>query len=232
MHLLSTLFLVIQCLHALANVEKTIFTAPEHVPIPRDAAIDNLLLYSLNPARLKIRKYLNASFPSDDKPHGEESWALLEGLRPGQRYELRVCWLATQPTVFRLDTYTMAESFETSGLISSLSTYSYSRRDALAESDVNELVASKYVPSAGADNTSLLFLRIQAAADYFSLNKTLMEIVPPVHVDLILDPYLLNVFPRSLVPTAIYIAIIAFFSWFLADRSNGVERASARKKLL
>jgi hypothetical protein len=43
-----------------------------------------------------------------------------------------------------------------------------------------------------------------------------MENVPPVYVDIILDPYLLNVLPRSLVPTGIYLIIIAFLSWFLA----------------
>lgn len=36
-----------------------------------------------------------------------------------------------------------------------------------------------------------------------------MRDVPPVDVDLILDPFLLNVFPRSLVPTAGWIAVVA-----------------------
>lgn len=43
-----------------------------------------------------------------------------------------------------------------------------------------------------------------------------MENVPPVDVDIILDPYLLSVFPRSLVPTAGYIVVLAVGSWFLA----------------
>lgn len=199
-----------------ANVEKTIFLAPAAVAVPQDAAIDNLLFERLHPSRLTIRTFLNASFPTKDKPHGENTWALLEALSPNQRYELRVCWLATQPTAFWLDTYSMTEAFETAELITSLTTYSYARHAELSQADIEALQAKRFSSTGGADQSSLLFLRIQAAADYFSLNKTLMESVPPVHVDLILDPYLLNVFPQSLVPTAGYIAAIAVLSWFLS----------------
>jgi hypothetical protein len=48
------------------------------------------------------------------------------------------------------------------------------------------------------------------------MNKTLMEHVPPVFVDIILDPYLFNVFPRSLAPTAAYIVLLAIGSWYLS----------------
>ncbi|KAI9781663.1 MAG: hypothetical protein M1835_004259 [Candelina submexicana] len=48
------------------------------------------------------------------------------------------------------------------------------------------------------------------------MNQTLMKNVPPVDVDIILDPYLLNIFPKSLVPTAGYIAILAIVSWFVS----------------
>ena len=43
-----------------------------------------------------------------------------------------------------------------------------------------------------------------------------MENVPPVLVDIILDPYLLNVFPKSLLPTAGYILLVAIASWFIS----------------
>ena len=43
-----------------------------------------------------------------------------------------------------------------------------------------------------------------------------MTDVPPVLVDVILDPYLLNVFPRSLVPTAGYLVVLAIGAWFLS----------------
>lgn len=42
-----------------------------------------------------------------------------------------------------------------------------------------------------------------------------MENVPPVAVDLILDPFLFNIFPRSLVPTAIWTVIIAIVAYFI-----------------
>ncbi len=63
---------------------------------------------------------------------------------------------------------------------------------------------------------SVLLVQIYAAADYYTTNQTLMEHVPPVLVDIILDPYLLNVFPRSLVPTAAYLVILAIGGWYLA----------------
>lgn len=40
---------------------------------------------------------------------------------------------------------------------------------------------------------------------------------PPVEVDIILDPYLLNIFPRSLVPTAVYIIIVAVCAWVVSQ---------------
>lgn len=91
---------------------------------------------------------------------------------------------------------------------------------------------------------SALFLRILAAADYYSLDAALMEHVPPVLVDVILDPFLGNVFPRSLVPTAIWILLVAviavFVGWyvtayfrraiFAADQGMaGMESSGERK---
>ena len=64
--------------------------------------------------------------------------------------------------------------------------------------------------------TSILFFQIFAAADYYSLNKTLMYDVPPVLVDIILDPYLLNVFPKSLLPTAGYLIALSVLGWSLS----------------
>lgn len=79
---------------------------------------------------------------------------------------------------------------------------------------------------------SLLFLRIQAAASYYSTNRTLMESPPPVDVDIsashastpgshqltatVLDPFILNVFPRSLGPVALYITAVAVGAWFIS----------------
>jgi len=43
-----------------------------------------------------------------------------------------------------------------------------------------------------------------------------MNHVPLVFVDIILDPYIFNVFPRSLVSTAAYIVLLAIGSWYLS----------------
>lgn len=40
----------------------------------------------------------------------------------------------------------------------------------------------------------------------------------PVLADLILDPYLLNVLPRTLLPTVGYIVLVAAASWALAAK--------------
>jgi hypothetical protein len=63
-----------------------------------------------------------------------------------------------------------------------------------------------------------------------------MKYSPPVLVDLILDPYLFNVVPRSLVPTAGYIIVVALASWFMARsvasklQAIAVTADSAEKK--
>jgi hypothetical protein len=86
--------------------------------------------------------------------------------------------------------------------------------------------------------SSTLFLQIYAAADYYTLNKTMMENAPPVFVDIILDPYLLNIFPQSLLSTAVYIVILAIGGWYLAKyisaliQSIGELDKDAEKKRL
>lgn len=59
-------------------------------------------------------------------------------------------------------------------------------------------------------------MRVRAAADFYTSNKELMSSPPPVDVDLILDPYVFNIFPRSLGPTAVYIVVIAVGAWFIS----------------
>lgn len=85
----------------LANVEKSIFIAPESIHVPAEQpTLDDLGLERLAPHLPSIRTHLNASFPSKAAPSGAESWILLEDLNPGQRYEVRICWLATVGTFF------------------------------------------------------------------------------------------------------------------------------------
>jgi hypothetical protein len=64
-----------------------------------------------------------------------------------------------------------------------------------------------------------------------------MKYPPTVLVDLILDPYLFNIVPRSLVPTAGYIVVLAVVSWFMARsiasrlQAIAVTTDSADKKM-
>ena len=76
--------------------------------------------------------------------------------------------------------------------------------------------SSSQQASGDSDRLSILFLRIYAAADYFTHDKELMKNVPPVSVEIILDPFLWNVFPVSLLPTAGYIVVVAIAGWFLS----------------
>ncbi|KAK7539905.1 uncharacterized protein J3D65DRAFT_551019 [Phyllosticta citribraziliensis] len=198
---------------ATANVEKTIFTAPVAVTIPNvRPSLQDLRLTSLTPAKHTLRANLPVKFPTAEHSRGEQSWFLLSGLEQGQRYEVRICWPATQPTEFWLDVYTITSVFDTPDLISALAEYS----ESLPES---KAVVAEDAAAGDSDSgpASVLFLHIQAAADFFTLNKTLMNDPPDVKAEIILDPYILNIFPRSLIPTGIYIVASAVGSWFVAS---------------
>ncbi|KAF3921409.1 hypothetical protein ABW21_db0201550 [Orbilia brochopaga] len=89
---------------ATANTEKAIFTAP-------DASIRDVeqLDPSINAIgelsaakelqRLRLRVELPRAFPTADAPRGVDSWVHLKDLKPGARYEARVCWAATAHAV-------------------------------------------------------------------------------------------------------------------------------------
>jgi hypothetical protein len=100
---------------------------------------------------------------------------------------------------------TVAEAFESPELVSELAAYSAQ----LQESACHELEALS-------DKQNLLFLRVRAAADFYSTNKTLMRQPPAAGVDLILDPYLANIIPRSLLPTIAVIVVAATCAWALS----------------
>ncbi|KAI1408123.1 hypothetical protein F5Y13DRAFT_113254 [Hypoxylon sp. FL1857] len=202
---------------AYANTEKAIFLGPPTVNIPAThPTLDDLHVDTLTPTDWAIRTHLDARFPSISAPYGKATWLILDELTEGQRYEVRVCWAATQPTAFKVNTYELQTVFETPELISELSEYSWSRQS-LGGGHGSQ---SKSAQGAHAPNpereTSVLFLQILAAADYYTMNKTLMRNVPPVHVDIILDPFVLGVLPRSLLPTVGYIVAVAVASWFIA----------------
>lgn len=116
----------------------------------------------------------------------------------------------------------------TPSLIQDLAIYSEEhQREGLAESrdpPVEQLSALQ----------SALFLRISAAADYYTTDRHLMQhpslvdvdismhcpliiIVPANNDSLVLDPYLLNIFPQSLLPTAGYIILLAAAGWYISQ---------------
>lgn len=126
-----------------------------------------------------------------------------------------------QPTSFELDTYTLPATIDDPSLLSSISRFSSARLEsadnmAIPPQARNRRGSKKHDPTGQQASESVLFLRILAAADYYTTNKELMENVPPVVVDLILDPFLGNVFPRSLVPTACWGVVIGIVAVVLA----------------
>ena len=235
---LGLLFLTFFSGYAHANTEKTIFLAPPPIDLPSySTRLANLPLANLTPDNSSLRTRLSVSFPTPHQPRGNTSVYLLGDLTPGQRYEVRVCWAATvchisphlvvsahvscqSPTDFTLVTHTLPEVFETPELIQVLTSYV----DQLQESSLSgETLRTGETPESGSAakqsnsrDATALFLYVEAAAAFYSSNQTLMRYPPPVLVDIILDPYLLNVFPRSLVPTAIYLIGLAVGSWYLS----------------
>ncbi|KAL6892302.1 hypothetical protein GGI43DRAFT_413671 [Trichoderma evansii] len=222
----SALFFLLPFLSLLspthANTEKAIFIGPEPITLSNlPPALEGQNIPILGPStRWSIRTNLTRVFPlpqeekEEEEEQGYASWLLLDNLTPGQRYELRVCWSALQPTAFTLDTYTLSTIFSTPSLLQSLTQHTTSTQQLGDEEGYLEK-RSNY-PLTAANGSSVLLLRVLAAADYFSHHSSLMKDPPPVLVDLILDPYLYNVLPQSLVPTVGYIVVISIVSWFVA----------------
>ncbi|KAK0706501.1 hypothetical protein B0T26DRAFT_743740 [Lasiosphaeria miniovina] len=237
---LSRPFLAVclQAVLAVANTEKAIFLGPASIAVPLEhPTLDDLGLDVLSPAAASspsIRTRLEAQFPTASYPHGAATWLLLDGLEEGRRYEVRVCWAATQPTAFRVITHEVEDVWATPELITSLWEYSTSRLQAQAASDddgktnrhntppPSPIIAPRS-PSDGQPQAqkqreaSVLLLQILAAADYVSANATVMRDVARVDADVILDPFvLLNAVPRSLLPTAAYIVVVAAAAFYVA----------------
>ncbi|CZS88588.1 uncharacterized protein RAG0_00290 [Rhynchosporium agropyri] len=231
MFLFSSL-LLLQALHVFANTEKAIFLGPSNIQVPvAHPNLEDLQLGSLSPKHWSLRTYIQAEFPNNVSEYGQISWYLLDKLQEGQRYEVRICWAATQPTSFRLDAFELSTVFESPDLINSLAQFSKNRRKGVTE-ELQPQESPMEKQSTRLDGlSSILLLRIYAAADYYTMNKTLMEQVPPVYVDIILDPFIFNLFPRSLVPTAAYIILVALGSWYLAKQiSLWVSTLSANER--
>lgn len=121
-----------------------------------------------------------------------------------------------QPTDFTLSTFPLSTVWDSPELLASLHAYSASQQQQQQQqSDGPSLSTSKEGDSSERE-ASILLLRILAAADYFTPDAALMSSVPPVDVDIILDPFLLNVLPRSIAGTACYIVGVAVVAYLVA----------------
>lgn len=136
-------------------------------------------------------------------------------------FMLTVC---EQPTSFTLTTHSHADTVSEPSLLSALIKFSETQ---LAGS------IPKSSPSNDDEHEAPgLFLRIQSAADYFTTNSTLMENVPPVTADIILDPFIANVLPRSLAPAAIYIVLVAVLVYYIGTSlANALSVTSPKAKV-
>ena len=93
----SSLFAILLLIPwAVANVEKTIFIAPDPMPIPRHhLTLSAPNIHSLAHNNTFLRTHIKAGPASASFSTGMATWLLLRDLNPGQRYEVRVCWAAT-----------------------------------------------------------------------------------------------------------------------------------------
>ncbi|KAI8957933.1 hypothetical protein F5Y11DRAFT_61886 [Daldinia sp. FL1419] len=201
-----------------ANTEKSIFLGPPPASIPLShPTLDNLHVDILTPTNGAIRTHVEAQFPNISSPHGKATWLVLDDLTEGQRYEVRVCWAATQPTDFKINIHELQTLLEVPELLSGLSEYSQSRRSPAGDPRLRSRPTTVTQTLRSGREASVLFLQILAAADYYTMDKSLMRNVPPVYVDIILDPFVFGVLPQSLLPTVGYIAVVAVASWFIAQ---------------
>ncbi|KUI73776.1 hypothetical protein VM1G_11932 [Cytospora mali] len=94
--LLLCLFMGMGISPASANVEKTIFLGPEPVNIPQQhPTLSDLNIDLLTPETWSLRTHLEAIFPTAESEKGKSTWLILDNLTESQRYEVRICWLAT-----------------------------------------------------------------------------------------------------------------------------------------
>ncbi|GJN74225.1 hypothetical protein VFPFJ_07100 [Purpureocillium lilacinum] len=229
---LLLLQLLLAATTVLANVEKIIFTAPAPANIPlAKPSLADLNLHALSPDTLTVRTSLDRVFPVDkgNSSQGHPSWVLLDNLVEGQRYEFHVSWAANEPTLFALDSYELDTVWDTPELIQSLAEHAASRQPA------NESDDKPPSNESGARKASVLLVHIRAAADYFVDDVELMKNPPPVLVDLVLDPFVLNLANQSLIPTVGYLIIVGVVTWFaarwIASRLQSVAGSSEDQTL-
>ncbi|KAK6534353.1 hypothetical protein TWF281_005676 [Arthrobotrys megalospora] len=115
-----------------ANTEKVIFSVPntnsvlESVINGANFNVIGELAPAESPEKLLLRTRLPRAFSTESAPRGVDSWILLKGLKPGARYEARVCWAATTPSDFWLSVHSPLNNGPNSDLylkISAIASY-------------------------------------------------------------------------------------------------------------
>ena len=199
-----TLFLCSWIAFTSGNVEKVIF---KHQPmIQPSAPLDHLLqeLEHLSPLRNTLRTALEAPFPSEENQlNDSNAWLLISDLNRDQTYEVRISWCATSPTAFSFRVLQPSEVLKSELLTSSVNSFAANSPKSIALDQQ-------------AHGSPSLFLRIFANADYLSSSARLMSRPPQVDVDVVLDPFLFNILPRSLLPHSIFLAGLSLLSWLLS----------------
>jgi hypothetical protein len=144
----------------------------------------------------------------------------------------RLTSIPKQPTAFTLDTFELSQVWETPELITSLANYSYSLlENAAPDEEGKPRIISKNAAQQGGERAaSVLLLRILAVADYFTDDMELMTNPSPVYVDIILDPFLFNLLPESLLPTVGYLLAVAALSWPIAQKISSWLQTLSRPR--
>lgn len=127
-----------------------------------------------------------------------------------------------------MEAHELNHVWATPELVQSLSDYAYSRIPN-PEDDEGPSIFQLFAEADDGRDESVLLVQVQASADYFSDDAALMKDPPPVLVDLILDPYLYNILPRSLVPTVGYVVLVGIVTWIVARRAASALRSIADK---
>jgi len=88
-----------------------------------------------------------------------------------------------QPSQFSIYTHQLQKVFDTPSLISALGIYSEAHKSS-EELLGSPTQRSAVAPSLTTKNSSLLFLQMFSAADYYTSNRTLMNYPPPVDIEI------------------------------------------------
>jgi hypothetical protein len=238
MKLLGTLListLLCEPRFARANCEHAHFHGPSAAAAAKTLPDGNILdrgLDVLTPASRSFKVHLESRFPSTGPgSSGLATWFLLDDLVPGQRYETRACYTATQPTDVRLDTFGLHAVHDSPELLASLvesitrheETSSHPEVVRHVKAALGTNVSTPHNVSA-TTSTSALLLRIVATADYFTDVQCLMENVPPTYTEIILDPWVHGMIPATVVPIAAYVLAVIAVAYPLARAiTRGIE---------